>query len=63
MLFRCPKAAEFKLRRRNRLPKPLYCGIYGDDLSTAGGTAAFRLFRLLLLLRMGDRVEVEVESK
>jgi hypothetical protein len=41
--------------------------IPGPNLSIAGpserGKAAFRLFRLLLLLRMDDKVGVEVKTK
>ena len=63
MFLRCPKAAVFKLCGRNLLPKPLFVAIPGPDLSIAGGKAVFRLFRLLLLLRMDDRVDVEVKTK
>ena len=68
MLLRCPKAEVFKLRGRNLILKPLYCGIsragsVDRRYPSAGGEAAFRLFCLLPLLRMDDSVGVEVKAK
>lgn len=37
--------------------------IYRSQVQSEGGKATFRLFRLLLLLRMNDRVDVEVKTK
>lgn len=34
-----------------------------SEVPSEGGKAVFRLFRLLLLLRMDDRVDVEIKTK
>lgn len=68
MFLRCPKAAVFKLCVRNLLPKPRFrgnswAGFVDRECKSEGGKAVFRLFRLLLLLRMNDRIDVEVKTK
>jgi hypothetical protein len=57
MFLRCPKAGVLKLRDRNLLLKPLYCGISRAGFvdrryPSAGGKAVFRLFRLFHLFRL-----------